>query len=359
MQIRRVLAIYVAVILAGSASQALAQKNSNDTKQPPKRSKAEQQEIDKLVGMVDGLVAKGQAPAADVPITWETHHYMRNADGSTIFPFIVSVDRSKLASPAVSIYVGVVDKSQPAAAASTPDAANKGKNDADRNDAAPAARPKYAFETVFFTNLAADGKFSRVIGLPPGNYELFLALKEKDSDDKKKAPAKAGLLRHDLVVPDLNTGLTTSDVIVASKIEDLPAPLTPQQQAENPYVIGPLRLIPTNDRRFAKNAELNVVFWVYGTTATAGGKPDVLLEYNFLQKLPEGEKFFNKTQPQPLNAETLPPNFDPAAGHQLTGIQSVSLMSFPAGDYRLEIKVTDKPSGKTITQNVNFTVSPS
>jgi hypothetical protein len=34
----------------------------------------------------------------------------------------------------------------------------------------------------------------------------------------------------------------------------------------------------------------------------------------------------------------------------------VPLASFPVGDYRLEIKLTDKLSGKTMTQNVNFTV---
>jgi hypothetical protein len=39
-------------------------------------------------------------------------------------------------------------------------------------------------------------------------------------------------------------------------------------------------------------------------------------------------------------------------------IQGLSLQSFPAGDYRMEIKITDKPSGKSITQNVNFTVLP-
>jgi hypothetical protein len=39
-------------------------------------------------------------------------------------------------------------------------------------------------------------------------------------------------------------------------------------------------------------------------------------------------------------------------------IQGLSVTSFPAGDYRLEIKITDKPSGKTVTQNVNFTVLP-
>jgi len=45
------------------------------------------------------------------------------------------------------------------------------------------------------------------------------------------------------------------------------------------------------------------------------------------------------------------------AGHQLPGSLIVPLMSFPAGDYRLEIKVTDKPSGKVVTQDLPFTVT--
>jgi hypothetical protein len=40
----------------------------------------------------------------------------------------------------------------------------------------------------------------------------------------------------------------------------------------------------------------------------------------------------------------------------LPGSLVVPLASFPTGDYRLEIKVTDKISGKAFTQNVNFTV---
>ena len=42
------------------------------------------------------------------------------------------------------------------------------------------------------------------------------------------------------------------------------------------------------------------------------------------------------------NATTLPPAFDMSLGHQLQTGQAVPLASFPAGDYRLEIKVTDK-----------------
>ena len=98
-----------------------------------------------------------------------------------------------------------------------------------------------------------------------------------------------------------------------------------------------------------------MLFWIYGTEQK-GGKPDVLVEYNFHQKTAEGEKYFNKTAPQPLNAETLPPQFDLAMGHQLPGSLVVPRMSFPAGEYRLEIKVTDKVSGKVLTQNATFIV---
>jgi hypothetical protein len=37
----------------------------------------------------------------------------------------------------------------------------------------------------------------------------------------------------------------------------------------------------------------------------------------------------------------------------------VPLTSFPEGEYRLEIKVTDKLADKIVTRNVNFTVSAS
>jgi hypothetical protein len=115
---------------------------------------------------------------------------------------------------------------------------------------------------------------------------------------------------------------------------------------------------PIVDGKLAKTGELDVVFWIYNAgLAQATGKPDVTVEYNFYQKSGGSEKFFNKTAPSALNATTLPAEFDFAKGHQLTEIQQVPLASFPAGDYRLEIKVTDKTNSKTVTQNVNFNVA--
>jgi hypothetical protein len=88
------------------------------------------------------------------------------------------------------------------------------------------------------------------------------------------------------------------------------------------------------------------------------GKPDVQVEYNFYTKAADGEKFFNKMMPVVLNAMTLPPDFDyTKTGKQMTQLQSVGLTPFPPGDYRLEIKVTDKTNNKTVTRNVNFNVA--
>jgi hypothetical protein len=99
---------------------------------------------------------------------------------------------------------------------------------------------------------------------------------------------------------------------------------------------------------------------IYNPKTDAGNKPDVLVEYNFYAKDNAGtEKFFNKTNPQNLNAQTLPPQFDFAAGHQLQSGQAVPLASFPEGEYRLEIKVTDKLANKTLTRDVNFSVAGS
>jgi hypothetical protein len=119
-----------------------------------------------------------------------------------------------------------------------------------------------------------------------------------------------------------------------------------------------MTVVPSVDAKLKKAGELQVLFWVYGAATDAASKPDVTIEYSFYQKMADGEKYFNKTAPQPLNAETLPPQFSIAAGHQLPGSLVIPLASFPSGDYRLEIKVTDKPSGAQLTQSVNFSVLP-
>jgi hypothetical protein len=196
----------------------------------------------------------------------------------------------------------------------------------------------------------------RAFAVSPGDYDVYVAVKEKAAAGATASP-KIGVLKHELTVPSLDAEFTTSSVITASKIDVLQAELTPDRQAENPYTFGTIKIAPSLDNKFKKSEEFNIMFWIYGAGADASKKPNVEVEYGFHQKTAEGEKFFNKTEPQIMNAETLPPQFDLAAGHQLTGSLAVPLASFPEGDFRLELKVSDKVSGKSVTRESTFSVA--
>lgn len=322
-----------------------------------------------LVQLVDAaMVASPTAQAGDrtqgdIAIRWESAHFIKGQNGAYI-PFTVSFDPSSIRSSDVAIYIRAVEKSQisGAAAALTPQTA---PTTANKPQPAPSA-PKYAWDNVHFQKKPADGRVTRALALPPGDYELLVAVKERTTSGPAMTTipptvpsARHGLLRHPLVAPDFSKPeLQTSSVILASAVQPVSGQLTPAEQEANPYVFGPMRIVPSGDGRFAKSAELQVLFWVYGATPLAGGKPDVHIDFDFYLKQSDGsDKYFNKTKPQELNATTLPSEFNVGAGHQLPGSLIVGLMPFPAGDYRLEIKVTDRPSGKVVTQNVAFTVT--
>jgi hypothetical protein len=258
----------------------------------------------------------------------------------------VQLDPSKLSAPGVAMYVRVVNKG------AAPAAATEKKDDRKRNE-----RVEYPWDNVHFMDVGGDGKVSRAMAVAGGDYEVFIAVKEKNTGRRNQPPAKVGVLRHDLSVPDFNKAeLSTSGIILAESVEPVQSAISPEEQQEHPYTFGTMRIVPAFDPKFKKTGELQVIFWIYGVGQGPNNKPDVQVEYNFHQKTAEGEKYFNKTAPQQLNAQTLPPEFNMALGHQLPGSLVVPLTSFPAGDYRLEIKITDKPSGATLTRDVVFSV---
>ncbi len=389
MRIRRVVGVVAAVTLLLPAVPTSAQRNNNNNRQQQQaQQKVAQADPDTvtLVRLVEA-VATGQQPApGDIPVKWDSNHFVKGQAGVTYIPFTLAIDRSQLASSAVALYVRIVDKNQAAAAAAAPAPApaqqpqqqnNNNRNNQKPQPPAAPPPPTYAWDNIHFLDLPADGKLSRAVALQPGEYEAFIAIKERSTAPppaaagQKPAPGAAAapaaadvgkmtVLRHDLTVPDFNKPeLQSSSLILARSVEPVTQQLSPLEQEANPYVFGPMRIVPASEGRFSKAQELQVIFWIYGASEAPGGKPDVQVEFNFHTKAADGsEKYFNKTEPQQLNAQTLPPEFSVAAGHQLPGSLVVGLTPFPVGDYRLEIKVTDKPSGKTVTQNVNFTVLP-
>jgi hypothetical protein len=343
----------LSTVVALAFSVALVAQKKDDKKQ----SDAQKKEIQDVVRFVDG-VATGQPAPNDLGLAWVHEDFLKATGNKQYIPFTVTYDPSKATGQTVSLYWRVVSKD---AAAAAPAAAPAGKDEKKDDKKAPA--PRFAYEDLNTIPVTAGqtgpAKISRSFTVAGGTYDVYVVVKEATSQQKNAPAPKMSLIKQTVTVPDFwSADLTTSSVIIASKIEPLNAPLSPNEQAERPYALGMMEITPAFEMKFSKKAELSTFMLIYNPKTDAMNKPDVTVEYNFYQK-PAGaaEKFFNKTNPQALNATTLPPQFDMAQGHQLQTGQAVPLASFPDGDYRLEIKVTDKIANKSLTRDINFTVT--
>ena len=343
----------LSTVVALAFSVALVAQKKDDKKQ----SDAQKKEIQDVVRFVDG-VASGQPAPNDLGLAWVHEDFLKATGNKQYIPFTVTYDPSKATGQTVSLYWRVVSKD---AAAPAPAAAPAGKDEKKDDKKAPA--PRFAYEDLNTIPVTAGqtgpAKISRSFTVAGGTYDVYVVVKEATSQQKNAPAPKMSLIKQTVTVPDFwSADLTTSSVIIASKIEPLNAPLSPNEQAERPYALGMMEITPAFEMKFSKKAELSTFMLIYNPKTDAMNKPDVTVEYNFYQK-PAGaaEKFFNKTNPQALNATTLPPQFDMAQGHQLQTGQAVPLASFPDGDYRLEIKVTDKIANKSLTRDINFTVT--
>jgi hypothetical protein len=244
------------------------------------------------------------------------------------------------------------------AVAKTPAAAPSGKTVAKgkvASNAPSSGGATYAFEDVAFVTPTAENTIPRALELAPGDYDVYIAISEKPSKDKKAPAAKSVVFTQPLTVPNLLSGLQTSSVILAKNIEPAGVQLNGQQQLEQPYTVSGYKISPSPVASFSKAGELLWVFYIYNEGAAANGKPDLNVEYNFFHAAEE--KPFVNMPPSAYNATTLPPEFNLAAGHVVFVAQGVPLKTFNAGDYRVQIKITDKTNSQSVTRDVPFSVT--
>jgi hypothetical protein len=332
------------------------------------QAQAEQQEIQSLLRIADAAMT-GQQPPADFPIQFQ-HDFLK-AQGSRVWvPITLTLDPAKLSSSALTLYLRVVPRGMTAPPAPPPaDTSKDKKDDKNKKDAKPAAAPapSYPFEDVSFMEMkAAPGQPLRIlrgIGVPAGSYDLYVVLHERPAAGAPAgaaAPAgKTSVLKQPLDVPNYATGeLSTSTVILAERVDQLPAAITPDKQSEHPYAFGQTEIVVAPDRKFKKSQELIVLLQIYNPMLSPEKKFNLEATYTFYRQDAGAEKRFNSTEPQIFNADTMGAGFDPSGNSSIQAGQGVPLQSFPEGQYRLEIKITDKLSAKVLTQNVNFTVTP-
>ncbi len=370
----RPVAVALVFALVAFAVPALAR----DGKAAKKIDKAQQAEFAAAVRTVDGVMA-GQPAPADFAFTW-MNHSMKSLDGKTYVPFLLLFDKDQKVPSPLAYYIRVVNKAtigeqqkkmadykaalEKAEMSAKLDPENVELADAAEKLRAQAPRMEYAFEDFRTFNFTpppgAAFRLPGALSVPAGDYDVYVLLEQPASSLKdKKAKPPAGLLKVPLTVPDYwNDQLATSSIILTTQAEQLKTPPTQDDINKNPYIFGMTRVTVPTAAKFPKKDELTIIFYIYneGVDKTTG-KPDLTVDYNFYRKADGAEKFFNRTNPQVLNATTLNPQFDVKAGHQLLGGLAIPLASFPDGDYRLEMKLTDKTTGKTKIENSLFTVT--
>ena len=343
--------------------------------QQPEVSEDQEQELVSLANIISAAL-QGDIVPTGTPFGW-TNDFLKASEQTTFVPFTLSVDQAKVSTPKVAVYIFVTPENGPAADVSADDAAAVPAADLSADDGAalPAADPSSddvaavpvvpegVYEDAYHVDLGAPSAagvydIRRGFWAPAGDYTVYVALSESGVPDGTEA--KTMMLKRPVSVPNLWTDqLTTSSVIQAARLESLTAPPPADQQLANPYTLGTMRIVPKRHPEYLKSEEISLVFFVYNAGLTASGMPNVHVEYTFSTRGADGEEYFNKTNPQDFNEQTLPPGFDLAAGHQLVGGQAVPLSGFPEADYRLEIEVTDNTNGASLIRHVDFSVSAS
>lgn len=319
---------------------------------------ARRKEGEALVSLADAAMS-GRAVASDFAIAWRNDFL--KAQPGTFVPFTVTVDGAKLSASAGLMYVRAARRDMPGS--------SQGRG----------AQARYPFDLIFPIDLNTSAnqpiRITRGFAVPPGEYDIYVALRERPPDPLAPAPQplKAAVLKQPLTVPDFWTGdLATSTVILADRIEVRPDPISADDVLEQPYVIGQQEVFPALESRFRRDRELIVVFLIYNPSVTAGKNFDVQVDYHLYRRISggaaeppgatdhpparEGERYVTRTDPQRFNAELIGPHFDPSAGHPVMAGQGILLSSFQEGEYRLGITVTDRLARKTLSRDVTFTV---
>ena len=343
------------------AAAGLAAQRKPDAPQDDRAEQTHRLEGEAIVALADAAMA-GQPVPAELAIQWRNDFL--KAEQGTFVPFVVTIDPGALAAPSVLLYVRLAARGAQAPGRRRPES----------------SASEFAVEEAYPVDArGAPGQPVRVtrgFSARPGEYDLVVVVRERVDPSRPGLRRRAGVLTRRLTLPDFRSDeLTTSSVILADRLTVLDSPPPDEQLEERPYLIGLSDIQPAADNVLRRDEELIVVFLVYNPFVTPEKKFDIEVEYHFFTRAGdrqgrdgrapagaarpparEGERYFNHTKPQRFTPAIMGPLFDPSAGHPLMAGQGVPLASFPEGEYRLAIKITDVVTGKSIQRDVAFTI---
>ncbi len=294
-----------------------------------------------------------RAPDSDA-ITYLPSYFKGIGDDLISGPFSLLIDPAAVTAGNIAVYVAMAESS---------------------SDSSDLELSDLVFENSFYVGTGTrDGdrvSIASFVQAEGGAYDLYIAVRDSFDGD---APVERSLdpvtrqitqvtvvppitiLQERVTIPDLWTDeLQIGSVLLFRDLQPLTEAPTPEDIAESPYLLTGFRVTPRLDADFRQQDELRFMFGIYNA-GHDGGMPDITVSYDFHSRTADGDEFFNRTAPQQLGPQTLPPGFD-VRQFPLVIPQNIPLGGFPAGAYRLEIKVTDNEEDTELTQDLLFSVA--
>ena len=185
-------------------------------------------------------------------------------------------------------------------------------------------------------SMSPDGVqvYQKVVYLKPGLYRLFLLVNDAKSNNSGTIDTRLEVKRF----PEGN--LSASSLILADLVDTLPPRATDTQ-----WRIGNLKVRPSVNKSFRSDQSMNLFAQVYGLQLDAQTKkPAVNTEVLITRDGQEVRKMSDEW------AEFA------GAGQQMNFRKEIAMKDFAPGEYRVEVKITDKLSSAPLVLTDKFTV---
>ena len=284
-------------------------------------------ESQRQIPILDAVAAKGSGPT-DVPFQVHNDTYAA-VDGTTLVVTTIEVPRDAAhgsGSEAILPFARLM-----------PDAA----------DAKPI---NLTGALPFVPAPAADGPASSFVyqartNLKPGAYHMTVVVEDK------VVKGQMGTLHQPFTVPDYSAkNFDMSSVSILAlyrRNEEGPGP--EEEKHAGLFSMGSFRLVPRAVPVLAKSDALAFYYQIYNPSPDpTTGKPNLESTYTFSIKDPTGWKPFRKPVVKPLLGQV--ELWDLAMKDLLRPDQVLPV------DFRMEAKVTDKTTGKSVTREIQFSV---
>ncbi|MDX6613708.1 MAG: hypothetical protein QOD75_2894 [Blastocatellia bacterium] len=175
--------------------------------------------------------------------------------------------------------------------------------------------------------------YQKALPLPPGLYRVDMLVRDV-------ASGAAGQLHQGFEVPKFGTKLSSSSLVLASRLEqirDVPA--------SRQFVIGDQKVIPNLSATYHQGAPVGVFMQIYnaGIDQTTL-RPAVDVEYVLLQA---GREVGKQVEDWQGNSD---------AGSRLTVARLLDSRRLAPGEYEIAIRIRDRVTGETLTPTAKFTI---